>query len=186
MWRRSGDVHQEWTGNQQLTAKLTGLTQSQKTVLKREVWKKHSRFTSMAPVNKCEHGRENMGNHDMANYRYKNRRTLIESVWHWLKNATFVWLLYCLNNRVGHATIKYTHFKAHQRAVRQIPGLCSALNPCRNFVWHEWQITRNPWTDRKNSSETHDSRIRQCKYLDSMRRGTNGWRGAVNGKGWER
>lgn len=30
----------------------------------------------------------------------------------------------------------------------------------------------------------HD--VKQCKYLDSMRRSTNGWTGAANGKGWER
>lgn len=27
--------------------------------------------------------------------------------------------------------------------------------------------------------------VRHCKYLDSSRRGTNGWRGAANGKGRE-
>ena len=28
--------------------------------------------------------------------------------------------------------------------------------------------------------------VKQCKYLDSTRRGTNRWIGAANGKGWER
>lgn len=28
--------------------------------------------------------------------------------------------------------------------------------------------------------------VKQCKYLDGMRRGTNRWRGAANGKEWEK
>lgn len=47
-------------------------------------------------------------------------------------NATFMSLLYWLNNGAKQATIKtHMHFmRAHQRHVQQTPALCPTLNPC--------------------------------------------------------